>query len=47
MKYDKELYDFMGNVKKGMAVMPDFKEQTNRQSLWTYYETLPVWAREN
>ena len=26
LKFDKDLYDFMGNVKKGMAVMPDFKE---------------------
>ena len=27
--------------------MPDFEKERNRPSLWTYYETLPVWCREN
>ena len=39
--------EFTKNVAKGMAIVPDFHDEQNRPSLWTYYETLPKWCREN
>jgi len=47
LKYERGLADFLENVNKGMVVCPDYHEQQNRPSLWTYYETLPAWCRDN
>lgn len=30
-----------------MAICPSYEKQRNQPSLWTYYETLPDWCRDN
>lgn len=47
LKYDRTWIEFMTNVHKGMAVCPSYEKQRNQPSLWTYYETLPDWCRDN
>ena len=37
----------MVNVSKGLATVPTYDKERNQPSLWTYYETLPAWCRNN
>ena len=47
LKWDRAMMDFVTNVDKGMIVIPDYHKERNQPSLWTYYNTLPEWCREN
>ena len=47
LRFDKGIVDFFSNVEKGMAVVPKYEKERYQPSLWTYYNTLPEWCREN
>lgn len=47
LKYEKNVCDFMSNVRLGLTTCPSFDKERNPPSLWTYYETLPDWCRNN
>lgn len=47
LKFERGLREWSINVQKGMATCPNYHAERNRPSLWTYYETLPDWCRNN
>lgn len=47
MKYDKGLISTIKNLRAGVLNVPDYVNQINPPSLWTYYSTLPSWARND
>ena len=47
LKFDRALTDWITNVEKGTLITPSYDKERNQPSLWTYYETLPQWARDS
>jgi len=37
----------MHDINDGKIQVPDYMKLTNPPTLWTYYNTLPKWARDN
>lgn len=35
----------MNQIKNGTVTVPDYLNKINTPTLWTYWETLPSWAR--
>jgi hypothetical protein len=47
IKFDKSMIQTIKNLHAGVYNVPDYVKQTNPPSLWTYYQTLPSWARRD
>jgi hypothetical protein len=47
MQFDQAVNNFMKGIIKGTIRIPDYTNNINPPSLWAYYETLPLWAREH
>ena len=37
----------MQDIAEGKVPIPDYVKLTNPPTLWTYYNTLPKWARDD
>ena len=46
-KYDNAMVHFFKQLSQGTLFVPDVLKNINPPSLWSYYETLPKWARDN
>jgi len=47
MTFDKELTHILAQIRAGHMKVPNALEETNTPTLWTYYNTLPKWARDD
>lgn len=47
MKWDQQLIQLHQQMKEGHVKIPDYIKDINPPSLWTYYYTLPKWARDD
>ena len=47
LHWEKAIIDFKNNVERGLAIIPSYEKERNPPSLWTYYQTLPKWCRDN
>ena len=45
INWDRNVHSMIDQIKNGHIKAPDFYNEINPPSLWTYYETLPSWAR--
>lgn len=47
MSIDRTARLLLQQMSTGVVKVPDYVNEVNPPTLWTYYETLPSWAREN
>lgn len=47
MDFDKDMWDIINKMSNGTLKVPDYIAQHNPPTLWTYYSTLPSWARND
>ena len=44
---DRQIMDLVHKIQNGLIQVPNFIKLVNPPSLWTYYYTLPKWARDD
>jgi hypothetical protein len=47
MDFDKDMWDIIAKMQDGRVKVPDYIKDINPPTLWTYYSTLPSWARND
>ena len=47
MDFSRDMFDIMHGMHNGTLIVPDYINLVNPPTLWTYYSTLPKWARED
>jgi hypothetical protein len=47
MRFDGNMKILMQQINAGQVKIPDYVNLINPPTLWTYFETLPTWARKD
>ena len=47
VKFDGQIRNLIKQISTGHIKVPDYLNEVNPPTLWTYYETLPSWARND